>query len=86
MVFGGKGASAVLLTLAMHYPLIVTAVRRCHDADISGWFLLFFVVLLPLFGAAAVHTAIGMMIGLPPATKNRYDPDRRAPIPSGATA
>ncbi|MEI6642419.1 MAG: DUF805 domain-containing protein [Novosphingobium sp.] len=79
ILFGGKGALAVLLTLAMHYPVIATAVRRCHDAEMSGSFLLFFAVLLAFFGASAIYTAIGMMIGLPPVSRNRYGSEPRDP-------
>lgn len=84
ILFGGKGAFAALLTAAIHSPLIATAARRWHDGDITGWFLLFYVVTLPLVGASAIYTAIGMTIGLPPTSKNRYDPDRRAPVLSNA--
>ncbi|KUR70279.1 hypothetical protein AQZ52_15610 [Novosphingobium fuchskuhlense] len=79
ILFGGKGALAVLLTLAMHYPVIATAVRRCHDAELPGSFLFLFVVFLAFDGASAIYNAMGFMIGLPPASRNRYGPKARDP-------
>lgn len=84
LLFGGNGAMAVPLTLAIHCPLIATAARRCHDADIPGWFLFFYVAVLPMVGASAIYTAIGFLIGLPPAKSSRYEPDRQTPLPSHA--
>ena len=78
ILFGGKGALAVLLTLAMHYPVIATAVRRCHDAEMPGWFPLLFVVFLAFF-STAIHTGIGMMIGLPSVSRSRYGSEPRDP-------
>jgi uncharacterized membrane protein YhaH (DUF805 family) len=86
VLLGGKGALALLLTVAVHYPLFATGVRRCHDGDSSGWSLLFFVVLLPWLGSSAISAAFGMLIGQSPAAPNRYDPDRRSPLPEGTAA
>lgn len=84
MLLGGEGAFAVLLTLAIHYPLIATAVRRLHDWDVSGWWLLFYSLLFMLPSDDFIAAVIGILIAVPAATPNRYDPDRQAPLPSSA--
>ena len=45
---GGGGAIYLLYTLALFIPGLAVAVRRLHDVDKSGWFLL--IVLVPLVG------------------------------------
>lgn len=49
MIVGGPGVLAGLYSLAVLIPSIAVAVRRLHDTDRSGWWLL--IGFLPLIGA-----------------------------------
>lgn len=46
---GGPGVIGVLYSLAVLIPGIAVSVRRLHDTDRSGWWLL--IALIPLIGA-----------------------------------
>ncbi len=45
----GNGLISLLLNLALFLPSLAVAVRRLHDTDRSGWWLL--IALIPLVGA-----------------------------------
>jgi uncharacterized membrane protein YhaH (DUF805 family) len=78
--FGDGGASASVnmqggmlslgVMLVFFIPLLACAVRRCHDNDKSGWF-----VLIPIYGAIIVLFLEGTR------GPNRFGPD-----PKGGTA
>ena len=44
----GMGAISIILTLAMFLPSLGVSVRRLHDTNRSGWWLL--IILVPLIG------------------------------------
>jgi uncharacterized membrane protein YhaH (DUF805 family) len=46
---GGTGAAGLIVAVALFLPYIAVSVRRLHDIDKSGWFLL--VVIVPVVGA-----------------------------------
>ena len=46
--YGGFGVLSGIYTLAVLIPSIAVAIRRLHDTDRSGWWLL--IVLVPLIG------------------------------------
>jgi uncharacterized membrane protein YhaH (DUF805 family) len=46
---GGPGALAGIYSLAVLIPSLAVSVRRLHDTDRSGWWLL--IALIPLIGA-----------------------------------
>lgn len=48
-VIGTSGAIGLLYSLAVLIPALAVSVRRLHDTDRSGWWLL--IALVPLFGA-----------------------------------
>ena len=49
ILFGGSGVLAGLFQLATLLPALAVAVRRLHDTDRSGWFLL--LAFIPVIGA-----------------------------------
>ena len=48
-VLGGPGIVGILYGLAVLIPGLAVAVRRLHDTDRSGWWML--IVLVPVIGA-----------------------------------
>ncbi len=53
-VVGGPGVTNKILNLALMVPSLAVLVRRLHDTDRSGWWLLVFAVGLGSFGVALV--------------------------------
>jgi uncharacterized membrane protein YhaH (DUF805 family) len=51
-IAGGPGVLASLYSLAVFVPSIAVSVRRLHDTDRSGWWLL--IGFVPLFGVIAL--------------------------------
>jgi uncharacterized membrane protein YhaH (DUF805 family) len=51
-IAGGPGVLASLYSLAVFVPSIAVSVRRLHDIDRSGWWLL--IGFVPLFGVIAL--------------------------------
>ena len=60
-----------LLTIALIYPGLCIAIKRFHDRDKSGWWVL--IALIPLIGAIWYIIEVGFL----PGTKgsNQYGPD-----------
>lgn len=78
--FGGfdRGVSvpAIVVSLLLIYPNAVLGIKRCHDRDRSGWFLL--IVLIPLLGALWLLVELGFLRGT--AGPNRFGPDPLATL------
>lgn len=64
----------VLLTL----PLAAVAVRRLHDINVSGWWLLSAGVPIPIFDVLVVGAQVFCFARPGTAGDNRYGPDPRA--------
>ena len=72
----GQGPLSLILTLGLLLPNIAVGVRRLHDLDRSGWWLL--IVLIPLVGFIVLLVWACTRGTLGP---NRFGPD---PLPPGA--
>ena len=72
----GSGPLSLILTLGLLLPNLAVAVRRLHDIDRSGWWLL--IILIPLVGIIVflVWACTRGTLGA-----NRFGPD---PLPPGA--
>lgn len=66
----GLGLTSGLYTLAILIPSIAVAVRRLHDTDRSGWWML--IVLVPFLGAIVLLVFL-VMDGTP--GSNRFGPN-----------
>lgn len=62
---------AIIFSLAVLYPSICIAIKRCHDRDKSGWWIL--IIVIPLIGAIWWLIEFGFMRGT--AGPNRFGPD-----------
>lgn len=73
MLDAWRGGTLVgtLVALAMLYPSIVVTIRRWHDRDKSGWWVL--LSLVPLIGAIWTLVECGCLRGTP--GPNRFGPD-----------
>ncbi len=73
LVIGGAiGALiAIIVSIALLYPSICIAIKRCHDRDKSGWWIL--IMLVPLIGVIWYLVEFGFMRGT--VGPNRYGPD-----------
>lgn len=60
-----------IFILASIYPYVVLSMKRCHDRNRSGWFLL--VGLIPLIGGIWLLIELGCLLGTNGA--NRFGPD-----------
>ncbi len=70
----------VLFSLALFIPSLAVTVRRLHDQDKSGWFIL--LGLIPVIGGLVV--LVLMCLGGTPG-ENRFGPDPKAgPLPASA--
>jgi uncharacterized membrane protein YhaH (DUF805 family) len=69
----GLGALSSIFLLAMLIPSISVSVRRLHDTDRSGWWLL--IGLVPVIGGI-VFFVFTLLDGTP--DQNRYGPDPKA--------
>lgn len=65
---GGAGAIKLLYVLAALWPAIAVGIKRCHDRDRSGWFLL--VGLIPIVGGIWLLIDLGFLRGT--AGPNRF--------------
>jgi uncharacterized membrane protein YhaH (DUF805 family) len=76
----GQGIVVVLITLLLFWPGIAISVKRWHDIDVSGWWVL--VGFVPYVGGAITIIFNGFSRGTIGA--NRYGPDplRDFPLPS----
>jgi uncharacterized membrane protein YhaH (DUF805 family) len=65
-----------LVNLLLAWPCIAVSVKRLHDYDFSGWWLL--INLVPAVGSLITLIANGFVPGTPGA--NRFGPDPLAPL------
>lgn len=80
-VFGsGEGLLSMITGLALFLPGLAIGVRRLHDRDRRGWWLL--IVLIPFVGAIIL---LVWFVGRGTAGPNRFGPDRLAEL-AGASA
>lgn len=77
----GFGAASVLLMLAIFVPAIAVSVRRLHDIDRSGWWLL--VALIP-FAGVIVLFVFAVLEGT--SGENAYGPDPKSSVPTARVA
>ncbi len=79
MVGGVYGPLSLILALGTLIPSIAAGVRRLHDRDMSGWFML--LGLIPILGGLAL-----LVLFLMEGTKgdNKYGPDPKGAV-SGTT-
>ena len=69
----GAGLFSSIFALALFIPSLAVAVRRLHDTDRSGWWLL--ISLIPLIGAIVILVFV-LMDSTP--GENRYGPNPKA--------
>jgi uncharacterized membrane protein YhaH (DUF805 family) len=67
----GVGLFSTIFSLSAIWPSLAILVKRCHDRDRSGWFLL--ISLIPIVGAIWLFVAIGCLRGS--VGENRFGPD-----------
>lgn len=73
LLFGGTPILSTIYSLAVLVPGLALSVRRLHDINKSGWFLL--IALIPIVGAIwllVLYTTPGTM------GDNQYGPDPKA--------
>ncbi|MFT8245357.1 DUF805 domain-containing protein [Roseomonas sp. BN140053] len=71
MAEGGFGVLGPIVALVLLWPSLAGGVKRCHDRDHSGWFLL--ISLIPVVGAVWLLVELGFLRGTLGA--NRFGPD-----------
>jgi uncharacterized membrane protein YhaH (DUF805 family) len=67
----GVGLLSTIFFLLMIWPYLAIQVKRCHDRDRSGWFLL--ISLIPIVGAVWLFVELGCLRGS--VGDNRFGPD-----------
>jgi len=67
----GIGPISAVASIILLWPSISLGVKRCHDRDRSGWFLL--IAIIPILGAIWLLVEIGFMRGT--VGDNRFGPD-----------
>jgi uncharacterized membrane protein YhaH (DUF805 family) len=72
-----ENTTTVLVTLLLLWPSLAVSVKRWHDRDRSGWWVL--VGLIPIVGPLWLLVANGLLPGTP--GPNRYGADPRAAAP-----
>jgi len=75
----GTGPISGVVSIILIWPSLSLGVKRCHDRDRSGWFLL--IALIPILGAIWLLVEIGFMKGS--AGENRFGPDPLAAVETG---
>ena len=73
----GMGLFGLLVSLASIIPGLFVGIKRLHDRDMSGWFML--LILVPFIGWLALLVIIGFLPGTQ--GENKYGPD---PLASAA--
>ena len=77
---GANGILSLIIALVLLVPSLAGAVKRIHDRDHSGWFLL--VWLVPLLGPIWMVIELGFLRGTD--GPNRFGPDPlQSVLPSG---
>ena len=69
-IFGHSGIFSTIVSLGLFLPSLAVAMRRQHDTDRSGWWIL--IALVPLIGAIIL---IVMMCQRGTAGPNRFGPE-----------
>jgi uncharacterized membrane protein YhaH (DUF805 family) len=67
----GVGLFSTLFSVLMIWPYLAIHVKRCHDRDRSGWFLL--IALIPIVGGIWLFIELGCLRGS--IGGNRFGPD-----------
>jgi uncharacterized membrane protein YhaH (DUF805 family) len=67
----GVGLFSTIFSVLIIWPSLAVYVKRCHDRDRSGWFLL--ILLIPIVGAIWLFVELGCLRGSIGA--NRFGPD-----------
>lgn len=65
----------LVIALAVLVPSLAVAVKRCHDRDKSGWWVL--IALIPILGWIWYIVELGFLPGTP--GPNRFGPDPLGP-------
>ena len=78
----GDAVLALIVVLALSVPSFVLAIKRCHDRDKSGWFVL--ISFIPVIGPIWLLVELGFLRGS--AGENRFGPDPLAPTRHAALA
>jgi uncharacterized membrane protein YhaH (DUF805 family) len=77
--FGIGGILGSVVTLVLFWVSLANAVKRCHDRDKSGWWLLlYWLVSLTIIGLIWPLIELGILDGTP-------GPNRFGPSPKGVT-
>jgi uncharacterized membrane protein YhaH (DUF805 family) len=69
----GVGLFSGIFALLAIIPAIMVYIKRFHDRDKSGWWVL--IVLIPIIGAIWILIELGFLVGTP-------GPNRFGPLPS----
>lgn len=67
---GNRQQIETFVNLAIIIPYLAVAIRRLHDINLSGWWIL--IVLIPIAGTIILHIA---MLFPGSEGKNRFDPE-----------
>lgn len=81
-VVGTGGVLPLIFALAALYPAICVAIKRWHDRDKSGWWVL--IALIPLIGAIWTLIECGILAGT--SGPNRFGPDPLGGAPAAPAA
>ena len=73
---GGPGIITLMFIIAALWPGLAVGIKRCHDRDRSGWFLL--IALIPIIGSIWLLIELGFLRGTIGA--NRFGPDPRGGV------
>ena len=73
---------ALIVLLALSVPSFVLAIKRCHDRDKSGWFVL--ISFIPVIGPIWLLVELGFLRGSQ--GENRFGPDPLTATPHAALA
>jgi uncharacterized membrane protein YhaH (DUF805 family) len=79
ILFGTRILSGLVSLLSI-IPSLAAGVKRCHDRDRSGWFLL--IGLIPVIGAIWLFVELGCLRGTE--GTNRFGPDPLYGTPGGS--
>lgn len=67
----GDAVLALIIVLVLLVPNFILAIKRCHDRDRSGWFVL--ISFIPLIGPIWLLVELGFLRGSD--GENRFGPD-----------
>jgi uncharacterized membrane protein YhaH (DUF805 family) len=81
-VDAATGVSALIVFAALLVPNLMLGIKRFHDRDKSGWFML--LNLIPLIGPVWLLVELGFLHGS--AGTNRFGPDPLAVLPDAVMA